>query len=98
MSVLRYCLAGLCTGVGIPLFGVLAVKLRRLPDTTSYRLNKRLWPVAFGLFLLCLNLVFGYLIYDVTMPRGLFVGCVAAGGIIGILAVYVYRRRHASGE
>jgi hypothetical protein len=98
MSVLRYCLTGLCTGVGTPLFGVLAVKLRSLPDTPSYHRSKRLWPVAFGLFLVCVNLIFGDLIYSVSVPRGLFVACVAAGGIIGILAVYLYRWRHISGK
>lgn len=98
MSLLRYCLTGFCVGVGIPLFGVLAVKLWRLPNSALYHGNVRLSMVAGGLCLACADLVFVYLTYYDAMPRLLFIGCVAGGATIGILAVYVYRWRRASGK
>lgn len=98
MSLVRYGLTGLCAGAGMVWFGVVAVIFWRLPDTTSYFRNARLALVAGGLCLVCATLVFVYLTYYVAMPRALFVGCVAAGVTLGILAVSLYRWRSTSGK
>lgn len=96
MSLLRYCLTGLCTGAGMLLFGVLAAKLFRLPNTMkTYRVTFLSLPAAF-LCLSCADLIVVYLGYYTTMPRALFVGCVAGGVTIGILALLLYRWRHAT--
>jgi hypothetical protein len=100
MTLLEYCLVGLCAGAGIPLFGALAVTLYRLvtlfrlPDTmNTHQVTRLSLPTAF-LCLSCPCLIFVYLSYYTTMPRALFVGCVAGGVAIGILALLWLRWKH----
>lgn len=92
MSLLRYCLTGACAGAGMPLFGALAVKSWNRPN---YRIYFRLSLVAWALCFLCAILVLAYLTTYVAIPRPLFVGCVAGGVTIGILALLLYRWRRA---
>ena len=96
MSLLQYCLTGLCTGAGTPLFAVLTVTLWRLPDTTTYYRNFRLSLITGLLCLACALLALIYLGLYTAMPRILFVGCLAAGFAIGVLALSLYRWRRAT--
>jgi hypothetical protein len=97
MTLLQYVLTGLCAGAGMPVFGAAAVILWKLPATTAYYRNVQLSMIAGGLCLLCPIMVSLYLSLYSTMPRVLFVGCVAGGAAIGILVVYLYRWRRATG-
>jgi hypothetical protein len=79
----------------MPLFGALAVKLfRRLYTIDTYNIARLSFPAA-GLCLACALLVIIYLSYYTTMPRALFIACVAAGLGLGICTLYLYGRRQA---
>jgi hypothetical protein len=98
MTLEQYVLTGLCTGAGMPVFGALAITFWRLPDSiATYHIWRLCVPASF-LCLACAILAAFYLANYSTMPRALFVGCVAGGAAIGILAIALYRWWRSTSE
>jgi hypothetical protein len=97
--VSRYLLMGLVFGVGMSLFAALTVWLARRPDPkVLYHPYFRLSLISGSLCVLCADEVYFYLTVNPTLPRALFVCCVAAGIGLGTFTVFLIRwRRRQNG-